>query len=60
MSFLDAVVEVVAKQGRAFLMILMILLIAVTGGIALGMNYLLALAGEPRALWLMRDILGWM
>lgn len=25
---------------------------------AVMINYLLALAGEPRALWLMRDILG--
>lgn len=26
----------------------------------LGIEYLLALAGEPGALWLMRDILGWL
>ena len=26
--------------------------------LAVGMNWLLALAGEPRALWLFRDVLG--
>lgn len=26
--------------------------------LAVGMNWLLAIAGEPRALWLFRDVLG--
>lgn len=34
--------------------------VVASGPVSFGLAYLLALAGEPRCLWLVRDILGWM